>query len=259
MPRTVRVFGRGPMIGPLPYNDYDTLPTSVLFEASPIYETMEISLRVWGTRSYTSAGITISQTIDQTETLTITRVAMEAGGIDSMEQNSPAPTFGRANDGGIVSFTNGGPGIPNENTSLFSCAGLNITTYPGIWLTGKDVVYGSGSALPNPKQQRLIAGPSENRTFTFTQTATPPGTVTSPTESFILSAPSWSSLGSIPTNERDSPYVWGYGDGQDIDTSVWSDTYWRDYRDTHVFPALSLVTGLWTTGDMQQQFTVTLS
>jgi len=272
MTRIARVYGIGPKIGPLPYEQFATSPASVFFEASPIYQSIEISQRIWGTRTSTAFGPTVTQTIDQTETLTLTRTGLASVGASTPKQASPSWHPGALSDGGSYSLENG----ETFAATRFSVAAVDTTLADvGFLLNGDEIIEAGpatgpllpsffprpGPGLPNPKQQRLwITGDvSDGFDYDFTETTTPPGTSATVTETYTLSPPAWGSSTTIPSNTRGSAFEWGYSAAESVDTSAWSATKWRDYRGTYVLPAQSMVVGIWTSGTMQRQITITLS
>jgi hypothetical protein len=272
MTRIARVYGPALKMGRTPYNTYDTFPSSVFVEASPIYQTLQVSQRIWGTRSRSSGGATITQTIDQTETATFTRTGLVNAGVSEMPQQSPVFSPGFMAGSGIYDLTNGGASLVGSESG-FSVSANAVTADVLFWLPMNEVFREqSGSsgtpsfgfdglpALPDPKRQRFyVTAPAQSFDYDFTETTTPPGTSTTVTVAISLTPPTWGGISVVTGPARFSLFGWGYSAAESVDTSAWSATKWRDYRGTYVLPAQSMVVGIWTSGTMQRQITITLS
>jgi len=277
MTRVARVFGPLILMGKdgieaaAGYNQY--------FEASPIYQNVNVSLRIWGSRTINlGGGVSRTETINQTESVDIVRSAATQLGQTGMSQLEFTYPAGGPARGGPDSF---GIGITNKYGVSASIASEEITGT--FFVDQAEVLFNDKkiSITPapymqfkgriNPKEQRLIVGgtPSSDpvRTFIFQQTDTPPGTPVNINRPVTLAGPSWFSEIAIPPRGRGKRELWGYdfvstsyGNSLlgTIDTSAWSATQWRDYRGTWVFPAQDLTVG-WDSGTMQQQYTVIIS
>jgi len=277
MTRVARVFG------PLILMGKDGIQAaaaySQYFEASPIYQNVNVSLRIWGSRTINlGGGVSRTETINQTESVDFVRSAATQLGQTGMPQlEFTYPAGGPARGGPDSSAV----GIANKYGVSASIATEEITGT--FFVDQAEVLWNSFNApytpAPgdtfagriNPKEQRLIVGgtPSSDpvRTFVFEQTDTPPGTPVNVNRNTTLAPPSWFSVVAIPARGRGKRELWGYGFVSTtygasptglVDTSAWSATQWRDYRGTWVFPAQDLTVG-WDSGTMQQQYTVIIS
>lgn len=277
MTRVARVFGPLILMGKDGLQNYSSY--NQYFEASPIYQNVNVSLRIWGSRTINlGGGVSRTETIDQTESVDFVRSAATQNGQTSVPQVEfvyPAGGPGR-----------GGPDSEGQGISRAYGVSASIATEQidgTSFVDQAEVLWNSSNApiIPNfgdifsgrinPKQQRVIFGgvPSSNpvRTFVFQKTDTPPGTPININRIQTLAPPAWFSAVEIPARGRGKRELWGYNKistdyGQSptgfIDTSAWSATQWRDYRGTWVFPAQDLTVG-WDSGTMQQQYTVVIS
>ena len=257
-------------IGPLPLGTYFSY--AALMEASPIYQSMTISLRIWGTRTKTVTGVVTTQTIDQTETLIIPRIDPPSGAPLGIGQVAASPSPGDMALGGIAVF--GVSGLPDGCEVSAAIAYDYTPVADGVFRLGwSEVEYNTRGSpytplfdsnftglpgLPDPKRQRLVVSGGENRDFSFDQTVTPPGTSSTVIESRPLDPPFWGGLSAIPAGNRGGRFGWGYSASECIDTSAWTAAQWRDYRGVWAMPAIPELTG-WDSGDMQRQYTVTIA
>jgi hypothetical protein len=275
MSRTIRMFGPLLLMGKQGIENAASFGSTM--EASPIYQTAAITLRIWGTRTSNAFGPAVTETIDQTETVTYTRGFAPIGitGVPQAlfehrpggpEQQGPAPTdIGLATKYGVSATIAmeevGGIFSVNQNEHLWNP--FNFSHLP----SGP---FGFQGRI-NPKRQRIIGGGAPDQgpslPFTFSRTTTPPGTTADIDRDYSLSWPQWATANSIPAYGRGELELWGYGGLSTelastgpayIDTSAWSATQWRDYRDTWIFPDLDMTAG-WDSGDMKARYTVVLS
>lgn len=268
MSRVSRTFGPFLKYGT---SNFDTFYTDspAIVEASPIYQEMEISMRIWGTRTgVTGLGVGVTQTIDQTEVLTLTRGAISiypTGAPPSIGYEfQPGEMFygqmlyGVATDEYLLSAYNVGVVSVGQLSGLAFQASLHETefNYTGVSQTPPFDGFRYAS-LPDPKRQQLVIVWGEDRDFTFANTPSVP----TPTETvtYFMYPPRWGGLSSVAAGQRFTRAGWGYSAAECIDTSGWSATKWRDYRGTYAMPAQSMVVSPYTSGDMQRQITVTLS
>jgi hypothetical protein len=271
MTRIARVYGPALKMGRTPYNNFATYPADVFFEANPIYQTIEVSQRIWGARSYTAGGTTFTQTIDQTEVATFNRGTLSSSGASSIPQVSPEYFLNGGIENGIYSLENGGVGMGESGFSVAAVEAVaanalfHLRINEVFWEENASPViptfdFDGYPALPDFKRQRLrISAPTQSIDYDYSETTTPPGTTATVTAPFVFSPPSWGLISSVTGPTRFSVFGWGYSAAESVDTSAWSATKWRDYRGTYVLPAQSMVVGIWTSGTMQRQITITLS
>lgn len=249
MTRVARAYGPLLNLGKFALDSASAGDALSLIEASPIYQTIEIQLRIWGSRS----NGTITDTIDQTETFVLTRDSTPGASIPDLRQQEiirEPGTPGSRLDGygikaklgvsGSLAFADFAPPDPDMAAFILNWGEVEVDGAP---------------PYPAFKRQRIqfTGFTVSSRAFVFSRSSG--GTVT---EYYDVEPPQWLSP-TIPSGGRAESFEWGYSSAESIDTSAWSATQWRDYRGDYVFPAQSMITGFWTSGDMQRQVRVILT